>query len=364
MIKTTRRFILPVFLPNKGCPQMCIYCNQKAVTSYNSFPSEEDDIYRNVLYLLSKYNKSKWKLTPQIAFYGSSFTALDMDIQHYYLQMAINLINTTEISDIRISTRPDFISKKELSFLRDYPVKTIELGVQSLNNKVLTFINRGHTAGDAINSIMLLKENGYEVGVHLMMGLPGDDEASFMVSLNKVIEIGVDFLRIHPTLVLKDTKLERLFLSNRYTPITIGSAVTMLKKAVIVCIKREVAIARIGIHTTDELLSSHSVIAGPLHPALGHLVESEVYLDAICNAINNIKKDRGRDKNGITPLVIKVHTNELSRYIGYKKANIDRLRHLFSCNHIKISGDVNIEKGMFTVNDKRYSILSLLNEMN
>src|SRR5512135_813618 len=199
--------IIPFFIPHLGCPHQCVFCNQKKITGQNE-PLDASRLPQAI----SEYLKNDTSNNPaQIAFYGGSFTALPQDTQKSFLEAVRPFIQSGQIRSIRLSTRPDCISRKVLDLLSEYHVETIELGAQSMDDRVLTLSGRGHTEADTVNAVTLLGEYSFTVGIQLMPGLPGDSARGFLNTVNKTIALKPDFVRLYPALVIKDTPLEDLY---------------------------------------------------------------------------------------------------------------------------------------------------------
>jgi histone acetyltransferase (RNA polymerase elongator complex component) len=118
--------IIPIFLPNAGCRERCLFCNQKAVATETPFPSSVRRFIEASITRLPSEKKNKEK---QIAFYGGSFTAIPQEDQVCYLKEVQPLLRSGLIHSIRISTRPDALDEEILSLLKEYGVKTVEIGV-------------------------------------------------------------------------------------------------------------------------------------------------------------------------------------------------------------------------------------------
>ena len=140
-----RQYIIPIFVPHLGCPNDCIFCNQKIISGQKNEMTKEKakEIIENYLKSMKKENAQI-----EIAFFGGSFTAIPEEKQEELLKVAYEYVKNGEVESIRVSTRPDAITKPILKRLKKYGVKTIELGVQSANNYILKRINRGHTFED------------------------------------------------------------------------------------------------------------------------------------------------------------------------------------------------------------------------
>ena len=105
-----------------------------------------NDVRDTIEYYLNSFKEKD--LYKEVAFFGGSFTGIDVKIQNELLEAAFDYIKEGKIDGIRISTRPDYIDKSTLKRLKKYKVKTIELGVQSTNDYVLKKSKRGHTFDD------------------------------------------------------------------------------------------------------------------------------------------------------------------------------------------------------------------------
>src|SRR4030042_4700055 len=211
--------IIPIFLPNVGCRDRCLFCNQKASAEGLPSPSSVRNFIEASLAGIPNKKKNREK---QVAFYGGSFTAIHKDDQARYLEEVQPFLFSGLINSIRISTRPDALGEEILCLLKEYGVKTIELGTQSMIDEVLILANRGHCVGDTFSAVSQLREWGFKVGLQLMIGLPGDSLARFLQTLDRVIGLRPDFVRIHPTLVLKGAPLDTLWRTGRYLPLSLA----------------------------------------------------------------------------------------------------------------------------------------------
>ena len=267
MIWSTIPLIIPIFLPALGCRERCLFCNQKASSEGLPSPSSVRSFIEDSLDRIPYDKKRREK---QVAFYGGSFTAIHRDDQVRYLKEVQPFLASGLIDSIRISTRPDALDEEILSLLKEYGVKTIEVGVQSMIDEVLSFAHRGHCAEDTVSATLRLKQWRFEVGHQLMIGLPGDTCDRFLQTLDRVIELRPDFLRIHPTLVLRGAPLESLWREGRYSPLQLDEAVQWLKQGLLKLENSSIRVARIGLQPTDEL--KRDFLAGPYHPAFRQLV--------------------------------------------------------------------------------------------
>ncbi len=329
MIKTS--LILPIFLPHLGCRHHCLFCNQKAIAGEVPSPRW----VREFLQASLKHFPPRPGERGQIAFYGGSFTAMPEDHQVSYLKEIEPFLSSGRIESIRLSTRPDALQEETLSTLKAYGVKTVEVGVQSMDDDVLLHSKRGHQAEDSVSAILRLKAWEFEVGVHLMIGLPKDTCSTFLRSVDRVIDLRPDFVRIHPTLVFRGAPLEELWREGRYTPLPLEDAIGWLKKGILKLERASLPLARIGLQPTREL--EESLLAGPFHPALHQLVDSAIFYDMAEDLLRN-------HPNGSPPAFL-CHPKDLSNLKGQRNENILRLKKQFRLSHISISCAQRVERG-------------------
>ena len=324
--------IIPVFLPNLGCHERCLFCNQKAPSEGLSSPSSVQNFIETSL---NRFPSEKEDREKQVAFYGGSFTAIHKDDQVRYLKEVQPFLASGLIDSIRISTRPDALDEEILSLLKEYGVKTVEVGVQSMIDEVLFLANRGHSADDTITAMKRLRQWGFEVGVHLMIGLPGDTYDYFLQSLDRVIELKPDFVRIHPTLVLKGAPLEILWRDGEYSPLSLDEAVQWLKKGILRLEKSSISVARIGLQPTKEL--ERDYLAGPYHPALHQLIDSAIFFDMAKYLLQNFP-------NG-SKAIFFCNPKEISNLKGQRNENSLKLKNHFKLSEILIDGRQELPRG-------------------
>jgi len=328
--------IIPIFLPAIGCREQCLFCNQKAAA--NGLPSSSSA--RNYIEAsLAEIPYDKNDREKQIAFYGGSFTATHRDDQVRYLRELQPFLASGLIDSIRISTRPDALDEETLSLLKEYGVKTVEVGVQSMVDEVLFLAKRGHRAEDVVSATSRLKRRGFEVGLQLMIGLPGDTCDRFLQTLDRVIELKPDFLRIHPTLVLKGAPLENLWRNGRYSPLRLDEAVQWLKKGILRLEDSSIPVARIGLQPTREL--ERDYLAGPYHPSFRQLVDSSIFFDMATSLLQNSQKN--------AQALFRCHHKEISNLRGQKNENILKLKKHFKLREILIDGKQALPRGVLTL---------------
>jgi histone acetyltransferase (RNA polymerase elongator complex component) len=246
------------------------------------------------------------------------------------------------VDSIRFSTRPDTINPESLRLLDRFPVSTVEIGVQSMNDQVLAAAGRGHRASDTVVAAGLLKQRGYVLGLQMMVGLPGDDDDGAMQTARRIVDLKPDFVRIYPTLVLRGSRLAKRFRDGHYRPLPLESCVMLVKRLFLFFKTHHIPVVRMGLQVSDELTQAGDLIAGPYHPAFGHLVHAAIVLDAMSCALNRMAKRPD-------PLTIAAHPSILSRVQGLNKQNICRLQHTFALRKIVLLQDARLAKNRLMV---------------
>ena len=208
-------YIIPIFVPHAGCPHNCVFCNQDRITGVAEAVTAET--VRDTIndYLETIKNKSA---TIEVSFFGGTFTGIREEKQRELLEVAKSFKDEELIDKIRLSTRPDYIDDYILTYLKEYGVDIIELGVQSLDDDVLKKAGRGHSVNDVIEASKLIKEYKFVLGHQIMPGLPGDTFEKDINTTKASIEMQPDICRIYPSLVIKDTPMEKMYKCKEYVP--------------------------------------------------------------------------------------------------------------------------------------------------
>lgn len=340
--------IIPVFLMNQGCPHRCLYCNERLTAGDHPERVTETAFAETVRAHLESAPRGGGPV--QIAFYGGTFTGIERDEQRRLLDMAAPFLREGTVDGIRISTRPDGIDKEALDLFRTAGVKTVEVGAQSLDDAVLIESHRGHTEADTVRAIALLKEMGFETGIHLMAGLPGDNPDLFAETIRKTIALRPDMVRIHPTLVLRDTALAHAFQQGMYKPLTIAEATDLCKNALKALTAAGIPVIRLGLQTTRELEEPGAVVAGPFHPAFRSLVETALFLELATSLLLSAERGNGAvssgtDNTGRLTAHFTVAPADLSSFCGAGRGNIAFLKERFGGDEIRVTADPAVSRG-------------------
>lgn len=306
--------IIPVFIPFAGCPFECIYCNQKEITGHTSIPdfSElEAKIEREI-----KYFKTSKPI--EIAFYGGTFTMLPFKLQLDYFSFLQKYIKKGILQGIRVSTRPDAIVKDEILKLMDLGLQTIEFGIQSSNQKVLDLSGRNIDLESTKKNIKWIKKIGLNLGLQQMIGLPGDTYEKSLITANWIRDLQPDFVRIYPTIVLKDTELESMYFKNRYKPLSLEEAISWSSDLLDYYELNEIDVIRVGLPPLEDL---DSFVDGPYHLQFREYAENSRYIKKLFSMMDEFKKDRN--------IILQANRTTINRIVGPNKIGKKKIEKIF-----------------------------------
>ncbi len=327
---TLKPFVVPIFIPHAGCPHRCIFCDQNCTTdSANPRPSADQAAAAITRFLT--YRRDAGRHT-EISFYGGNFLGLPEDDILKLLECATKFIGDGRADGIRFSTRPDTIDEHSIGLLSNYPVSTIELGVQSMNDTVLETSRRGHTSQDVRRAVSCIREKEYRLGLQMMVGLPGDSPEFALATGKAVADLAPDFVRIYPTLILAGSPLARWYRQGRYTPLKLNEAVEQVATLYALFHRRSIPVIRMGLQSTDGLSSGTDLLAGPFHPAFGELVYSALWRNAMQRTIEACGLQGRR-------LSIRLHPKLISQVSGHNRENLTSLERKYTLPGIELSTD-------------------------
>jgi histone acetyltransferase (RNA polymerase elongator complex component) len=335
-----RPFIIPIFIPNMGCPYRCVFCDQTAITGQQDRRLSPRLVRERISEFLSL--KTKHRGTTEVAFYGGNFLGLPKSYRQSLLEEAQKFLEKGRVEGIRFSTRPDTVTDNTLETLRPYTVRVVEVGAQSMDDTVLFLSRRGHTAEDTEDAVARLKAHGVGVGVQIMPGLPGDTLESILETGRKVADLNPDFVRIYPTIVVKNTVLDKWYRSGEFKPLSLTDAVEVTKRLYLLFQTHGISVIRMGLQTTGSLLEPGAVVAGPFHPAFGHLVHSAIFLDL---AARELEMQETASKR----ITLSVHPDNVSRLKGLKNDNTKKLIQRFRLEELQVLPDPGIPQNALKV---------------
>ncbi|GFN36380.1 elongator complex protein 3 [Tepidimicrobium xylanilyticum] len=326
-----KHFIIPIFVPHYGCPHDCVFCNQRRITGLSTDVTPEY-VEHTIEEHLTTFPPND--ITIEVAFYGGSFTGIDKEIQRQLLAIPLKYKKDGKIDKIRLSTRPDYIDKDILCFLKEYGVDIIELGVQSLDDSVLRKNGRGHNSQQVYMASQLIKEYNFKLGLQMMLGLIGDTKDKMIFTAKEFIKLQPYCVRIYPTLVIKDTYLEKLYKCNRYKPLSLEEAVEISAYLLTLFENNSINVIRIGLQPTETINYGKDVVAGPFHPSFRQLVESYIYRVILEEVLSSIVGKIGND-------IVKIEINKsnISNLVGQKSHNVEYLVNKYGLKAIKVYGN-------------------------
>jgi len=332
-----RTYHIPIFVPHKGCPHDCVFCNQRHITGHSGDVCA-DDVINTIEYHLKTIQKDSYV---EVAFFGGSFTGIDISLQTELLEAAYPYVASGRVAGIRCSTRPDYITNEILDNLKKYGVKCIELGVQSTDKDVLHLSARGHDFESVICASELIKSYGIELGLQMMLGLPGDNLDKMKKTANDLITLKPSCVRIYPTLVVPDTKLWKMYENNSYIPLTVDEAVEALAVVLPEFYKNNIPVIRVGLQTTDEI--NEDTVVGPYHSAIRELAEGRM--------IRNVLEQH----LVMSELEVSVSPRCISKTVGHHRCNKTYFNEKYGVK-LRVTADNSLGNNELKINDKIVAI--------
>jgi len=230
------------------------------------------------------------------------------------------------------------VSKETIAVLKEHGVRVVELGIPTMNDAILRALGRGHTARDFFDSFRLLTGEGFEVGMQVMVGLPGETFADLHETVSAITTVAPCFIRIYPLVVIEDTRLFEAFIKGDYVPDSLETAVTKASFVYASAWSHGVRTIKMGL--TDNDVVRERIAGGPFHPAFGYLVKSEVFrlaLSRVCEAMGA----RGE-------VTVSINAHDVAHIVGPTRANLHRFRE--EGISIDWATDPALDEGFFRVN--------------
>lgn len=310
-MKKQRHANIPIFIPHLGCPNDCVFCNQRTISGHLDFdPSEVVCEIENALATIDGR-------AAEIAFFGGSFTGIDRELMVSLLDTAQKYVDDGKVTGIRMSTRPDYINDEIIKILSHYTVNAVELGIQSTDDRVLAFCRRGHDTEASKRACRMLTDAGISLVGQMMIGLPGSTPASEVKTAEDICTFGASAARVYPTVVFRGTELCRMAQAGEYIPLSNEEAAGRSASVLDVFDRHGVTMLRVGLCASENLASDDEVFGGANHPAIGELSMSELFFRRISAALGKSERPRR--------VILSVAPGAVSKAVGQKKNNISRL---------------------------------------
>lgn len=316
--------MIPFFIPHVGCPHVCTFCNQSRITETVGIGHLTPEYIASTIkdYVGDSKNDKFW----EVCFYGGSFSAIDQKLQKQLLKPAYEALQSGLIDSIRCSTRPDAVSDEQLELLCSLGMKTIELGVQSMDDTVLSLAKRGHTSDDVKLAVKQLRKFGFTVGLQLLPGLLGDSWETIIQTAVEITALQPDFVRIYPVLVIDHTELAEQYKSGIYEPLSLELSLQYCAFLKTWFESHHITVIRTGLQSTEELDTGTSLLAGPYEPAMGELVSNEQWRQRIEYCMNEHTE---YFEETIKAVVVKYPRSLTSKVRGLKKRNVEYFENMY-----------------------------------
>ncbi len=325
--------IIPVFISHEGCPHQCLFCNQQSIAGEDRQGAVEcssvDETIRDWL------KRTRDNRRVQVAFYGGSFSCLPESRQHLLLGVVAPYLQSAKVHLVRISTRPDCINRKMCEKLYSSGVRIVELGCQSMNDGVLKRTRRGHSVEQTILAAEMVRQSGMELGVQLMLGLPGETTRSFFSGIAQVIEMKPAFVRLYPALVIDNTAMAAMYRKKKYTPLTFNRAIALTCKAYELLSSANIKVIRMGLQHSDSLVKS--VVAGPYHESFGEHVLARSWFKRVRRCLFICPENK--------KVKISISNRDLSLFLGPQRKNMDRLKQLGLHKRFSLHTNTELKRG-------------------
>ena len=317
-VKKEKTRLLPFFIPHIGCPYICVFCNQPRISGQQEMVSV-DTIRRAIREAISEQgHKGQW----EVAYFGGSFTSIPQEVQNTLLEPATEAFQQGLIQGIRLSTRPDAIREDRLKELYTSGVRTIELGVQTLEESMLVEAKRGHTVEDVEQACKMIREEGITLGIQLLPGLPGETWTTLVKTAVKAGQLQADLCRIYPVIVIEDTELADRVREGSYVPLTIEQAVTYSAFLKSYLEGKGTQIIRVGLQSTEDFDAGRGIVGGPYAAAFGELVVNYEWRQQIQQTIEEHLEVFGV----IHKVILEYPRPFTSKIRGLKNRNIEYFR--------------------------------------
>ena len=187
----------------------CIYCNNDSFVPPYARPrvSLDDQIKTGMEYLRRRFKAEKFIIYFQA--YTNTYDKIERLEKLYRKALEHN-----DVVGLAVGTRSDCVDEKKIELFenlsRDWFV-TLEYGIESIYDRTLKFMNRGHSYQSVLDAIRITEGRGIHIGAHIIVGFPGETQDEMLVMADEISRLGIDFLKVHNLHVVKNTPLARMY---------------------------------------------------------------------------------------------------------------------------------------------------------
>jgi histone acetyltransferase (RNA polymerase elongator complex component) len=262
--------IIPIFIVNEGCANICAFCNQKNITGTKGVKVQEID---SIVGEYLGFSKKREKV--ELSFYGGSFTALPTERMNAFVEKGKALVEKGVVNSLRCSTRPDAIDEKIAKHLKENHFETVELGVQTMSDKLLNKMKRGHTAATVYNAVETLKKYKIKTVVQLMSGYPYENKEDLDITMNALDLLKPDYLRIYPFVPICDTEIHDDIERGLVKMNSVDEIIEKSAKIFIRAMGNNIPVIRIGLPLSGDIpdIYPHNLFQVVVHKAIEILAE-------------------------------------------------------------------------------------------
>lgn len=326
MITKKKHVNIPVFIPHLGCPNMCVFCNQRSISGVEEFdPGTVIDVIETSLATIDVTNTEV-----ELAFFGGSFTGIDRALMIRLLEIGKGYLDRGLVHSMRCSTRPDYINDEILTLLTRYGMSTVELGIQSMDDSVLLASRRGHLSSVTRDACRAVLKSGLALVGQMMIGLPGASAESEIECAEFISNCGATAARVYPTVVFRGTELCAMCEQGAYSPLSLDEAVDRTCRVLDVFDKNQIKVIRVGLCSSENLTDSSHVYAGANDVSVGEMAMSALYYERICSVLDTMEDISGHG------CIIYGSVGSVSKISGHRKKNKIDLCEKYGIKSLKI----------------------------
>lgn len=187
----------------------CIYCNNDSFRPGSCKPSlpVREQVTNGISYTRKRYGADKFIVYFQP--YTNTYASLEK-LEMFYREA----LEDPAVIGLAIGTRPDCVDEEKIAFLESLAEEyfiLVEYGLQSIYDKSLQFINRGHDYETFLKAVDMTKGRGILIGAHAIVGFPTETTEETLAMAEEISSLPIDFLKVHQLQIIKDTPLEEIY---------------------------------------------------------------------------------------------------------------------------------------------------------